>query len=158
NERKIQKILSTGLTAATVVIIFLTLRIFSSHTTSLLLTFIFAFATPLVSTWSRGLWAHTWLVLLLSIVVLIILRNIQNKSLPNPYILATLASWMYFVRPTSSISIIAISIICLFYFKGIALKYCLSGAIWLLAFIAYSHYNFETLLPSYYLASRLGNE
>ena len=158
NEIKIQKILSTGLTAATVAIIFLTFRIFSNHTISLLLTIIFAFATPLVSTLSRGLWAHTWLVLLLSIVVFIVLRNIQKKSLPNPYILATLASWMYFVRPTSSISIIAISIICLFYFKKIVLKYCLSGAMWLLVFIAYSHYNFETLLPSYYLASRLGNE
>lgn len=158
NEIKIQKILSTALTAATVVIIFLTLRLFSSYTTSLLLTFIFAFATPLASTLSRGLWAHTWLVLLLSIAIFIILRNIKNKTLPNPYILATLMALMYFVRPISSISIIAISILCLFYFKKIILKYCATGAIWLLAFTTYSYYNFSSFQPSYYLANRLGNE
>lgn len=158
NEVEIQKILSSGITAATVVIIFLILRIFSKNTTSLLITVIFAFSTPLSSTLSRGLWAHTWLVLLLSIAIFIILRNINSKTFPNPYILATIVSWMYFVRPTASISIIAISILCLVYFKKILFRYCLTGAIWLFAFITYSLYNFEALLPSYYLASRLSSE
>jgi len=158
NEIKIQKILSAGLTAATVAVIFLIFKIFLGNTTSLLITTIFAFATPLASTLSRGLWAHTWLALLLSISIFIILRNIHRKSLPNPYILATLMSWMYFVRPISSISIIAISILCLIYFKKIIFKYCATGFLWLLAFTAYSYYNFNLLQPSYYFASRLGTE
>ena len=158
NEIKIQKILSSGLTAATVAVTFLILRIFLGNTTSLLITTIFAFATPLASTLSRGLWAHTWLVFLLSISIFIVLRSINRKTLPNPYILATLMSWMYFVRPISSISIIAISILCLIYFKKIIWKYCATGFLWLLAFTAYSYYNFNLLQPSYYFANRLGTE
>lgn len=155
NEIRIQKIISAIITSAISVIIFLTFILFYNLKKSLLMTIIFSFATPLVSTLSRALWSHTWLVLLLSIIILIILKNIKNKTLPNPYILATLVAWMYFVRPTSSISIIIISILCALYFKKIFLKYFTIGIFWLLAFITYSYYNFETVLPSYYLVNRL---
>lgn len=157
-EIKIQRILSAGITAGTVTIIYLIFTVFLSNRVSLCLTFIFAFSTPLVSSLSRGLWSHTWLALLLITSILIVLRNIKNDTQPNPYILATLASWMYFVRPTSSISIIAISILCLIYYKNILFKYLATGFIWLLIFVVYSYYNFETFLPSYYSASRLSSE
>lgn len=86
------------------------------------------------------------------------IKKYKNNTQPNPYILATLVSWMYFVRPTSSISIITISALLLICAGNIIFKYLITGLTWLLLFIAYSYYNFQTFPPSYYSASRLSSE
>ena len=65
---------------------------------------------------------------------------------------------MYFVRPTSSISIITISALILICAENTIFKYLITVLTWLLLFIAYSYYNFQTFPPSYYSASRLSSE
>jgi len=157
-ETKIQRILAALLMSMVAVLFYFTSRVSLNKTFSLAIALTGALATPLLSTASRAMWAHTWLVLLLSSIIFLVWRGIREKKKPNPILLATLVAWMYFVRPTSSISIIAVSALVLIYFRPIFIAYCLTGLGWLAGFLIYSQYQFDTFLPSYYTASRLGSE
>jgi hypothetical protein len=114
-----------------------------------------AFCTQVWSTASRGLWSHTWGILLLAIVVYLLLAAETKRHNLNPILLATLLSWIYFVRPTSSVFIIGISIYVFLFYRQKVILYALTGAAWLAGFVAYSMYNFGQLLPDYYRAKRL---
>jgi len=158
SEVRIERILAAILISIASVIFYLTSRLSLNKPLSLAVALTGAFATPLLSTASRGMWAHTWLLVLLSSIIFLVWRSIRDKKSPNPILLATLVAWMYFVRPTSSISIIAVSVLVLIYFRPIFITYCLIGLAWLAGFLFYSQYNFGTFLPSYYAAGRIGAE
>src|SRR6266516_88827 len=68
-----------------------------------------ALGTQVWSTASRALWADTWGMLLLGIVVYLLLAHEVGRRRINPIVLATLLSWMYFVRPTYAVPILAIT-------------------------------------------------
>jgi hypothetical protein len=114
-----------------------------------------AFATQIFSTASRVLWTDTWGTFLLGIALWMILRRETRKGELNGVILATLMAWLYFVRPTFSVHIIAITIYVLMCQRKYFVGYALTGACWLALFFWYSWHNFQHLLPSYYRASRL---
>jgi len=156
-EIKIERILSAILVSFAATMFYLTSRVSLSVPVSLVIALAGAFGTPLLSTASRAMWAHTWLLVLLSLTIYLVWRAIQAKKTPSPVLLASLVSWMFFVRPTSSISIVAISVIVLIVFRPIFVTYCVVGLLWLAGFVLYSQYHFDTYLPSYYLASRLGS-
>ncbi|HZE68542.1 MAG TPA: hypothetical protein VE135_03325 [Pyrinomonadaceae bacterium] len=114
-----------------------------------------SFGTQIWSTASRGLWSHTWSVLLTGLAVYWLSRADIAKQPLRPIFLATLMSWMYFVRPGNSIQVVCITIFFALYYRRALLPFLLTGAGWLLAFISYSRYNFGFTLPNYYRASRL---
>lgn len=157
-EERIEIILAAFLISIAATIFYFTSRLSLNKPLSLAVALTGAFATPLLSTASRAMWAHTWLLVLLSSIIFLVWRSIRDKKSPNPILLATLVAWMYFVRPTSSISIIAVSMLVLIYFRPIFITYCLIGLAWLAGFLFYSQYNFGTFLPSYYSAGRIGSE
>jgi hypothetical protein len=120
-------------------------------TTSLIVTGGTAFGTQVWSTASRTLWSHTWLIFLAAWVVYLILRHEHAKAKLHPVILATLLSWMYFVRPTGAGPIACVTIYLLICHRREFLPYAAAGASWFAAFVIYSWFTFGRLIPQYYL-------
>lgn len=112
-----------------------------------------AFATPLWSIASRSMWSHTWLVLLLGIVLRMLLAHEVRGRPLNPLLLGTLLSWMYIVRPTAAISILGVTLYVLASQWRRLPALVATGLLWLSAFVLYSLHHFGTLLPSYYRSS-----
>ena len=110
--------------------------------------------TQVWSTASRALWGHTWGVALLGVALYLLLAWETGRRLP-PVLLATVLSWTYFVRPTSSLFIVGITVYVLVYHRAVFLPYAATGAAWFAAFAAYSWTHFRRVLPHYYRASRL---
>jgi len=114
-----------------------------------------ALGTQVYSTASRALWSDTWGILLLGIVILMLLAQESGKGRLKPILLATLLSWMYFVRPTFAVSIAAISVYLFLFHRLLFLRYALTGTAWLAGFVLYSRFHYGQLLPDYYRANRL---
>jgi hypothetical protein len=147
--------LAALLMAALAVIFFYTARLALPLPWSVAVAGGFALGTQVYSTASRALWSDTWGILLLGIAVFLLLRNEIGKRVFNPVCLATLLAWTYFVRPTFSVHIAAISVYLFTFYRRLFLPYALTGAAWLALFVCYSWLHFGRLLPSYYSASRL---
>jgi hypothetical protein len=111
--------------------------------------------TQVYSTASRALWSETWGILLLGLVIILLLGNELGKGRVNPILLATLLSWMYFVRPTFAVPIAAISVYLFLFHRPLFLRYALTGTAWLVGFVLYSRFHYGQLLPDYYRANRL---
>jgi hypothetical protein len=150
-EAKIQRLLAAILMAAFSCIIFRTSLLFLDTTTSLIVTGGAAFGTQVWSTASRTLWSHTWLIFLAAWVVYLLLRHEHAKAKLHPVILATLLSWMYFVRPTAAGPIACVTIYLLICHRDEFLPYAAAGASWFAAFVTYSWFTFGRLIPQYYL-------
>lgn len=115
-----------------------------------------ALGTQVYRTATRALWSETWGIFLLGIVILLLVAHETGRRRFNPVIMASLLSWMYFVRPTYATHILAISVYVLLFHRKLFIKYAVTGALWLAGFIFYSWYHFGALLPKYYRAGRLG--
>jgi hypothetical protein len=114
-----------------------------------------ALGTQILSTASRGLWAHTWEIFLLGLIAHSILSAEHRGTRLRPVWLATLVAWTYCVRPTGAIAIIAVSIYVLWLHRGDFIAYAATLAGWLAAFVGYTWSVFGTIIPPYYMASRL---
>jgi hypothetical protein len=137
------------------VIFFYTAQLLLPVKWSLVVAFGSALGTQVYSTASRALWSETWGILLLGVVIFLLLRNETGKRSFNPILMASLLSWMYFVRPTFSVHILGITVYLFIYRRRLFLPFAVTGAAWLIVFVFYSWFHFGQLLPSYYLASRL---
>jgi hypothetical protein len=115
-----------------------------------------ALGTQVYSTASRALWSETWGIFLLGVVVLLMVGQEVGRWRGHPIILASVLSWMYFVRPTYAVHIMAISVYMLIYHRKLFLRYAIMGGVWLAGLMIYSWSHFGSLLPSYYRAGRLG--
>ncbi len=147
--------LAALLMAALAVIFFYTARLVLPLGWSVAVALGAAFGTQVYSTASRALWSDTWGILLLGVVVLLLLRTEAAGRKLNPVLLASLLAWTYFVRPTFSVHIAAVSVYVFIFHRRLFLAYTLTGAAWLALFVCYSWLHFGRLLPSYYSASRL---
>jgi len=160
-EIQLQSLLAALLMASLTAVILYTSQLLLPLGWSLLVALGSAFGTQVWSTASRAVWAETWGMLLLGIVIFILLAHSVGKRKLNPVLLATLLAWMYLVRPTNSISIAAITIYILIsnvFNLQFWLQYMMTGGFWLAGFLAYSYYHFSTLLPRYYEANRLSSK
>ncbi|HEU4510314.1 MAG TPA: hypothetical protein VFR78_18915 [Pyrinomonadaceae bacterium] len=152
-EMRIQTGLAALLMAALAVVFFLTSRIVLPVSWSVAIAMGGTLGTQVFSTATRALWAHTWMIFLLGFVVLLLVgRELKGWHL-RPVVLASLLSWMFFVRPTAIVPIVVISVYLGVFYRDVFVRYALTGAAWLLLFVIYSWHNFGQLLPNYY---RLG--
>ena len=109
--------------------------------------------TSVWSTASRGMWAHTWEMMLAGIVGYVLLASATRNVSIRPVLLATLLSLMFFVRPTGAIAVVAVGIYILMRYPHELRRFAIAGVIWLVAFVAYSMRIFGTVVPYYYLAN-----
>lgn len=114
-----------------------------------------AFGTGLWSTASRVLWTHTWGVCLLAAAILVLVGGARGPAqgrfgAGRAVLLATLLAWLYFTRPTFSLSIIAIAIYLFARHRNAFAPFAVTGAAWLLAFIAFSYATSGQALPPYF--------
>jgi hypothetical protein len=116
-----------------------------------------SFGSQIFSTASRGLWSHTWEVLILGLIANSLLRTdyYGEKRIHHPVWLGTLVAWTYCVRPTGAVAIIAVSVYVCWAHRDDLVKYGVALAGWLAAFVGYSWSVFGTIIPPYYMASRL---
>ena len=147
--------LAALLMAALASIFFFTARLMLPRGWSALVALGGALGTQVYSTASRALWSETWGIFLLGVVIFLLLAHEVQKRPLYPVMMASLLSWMYFVRPTFAVHIIALSVYVLIFHRKVFLYYTVTGFIWFSGFIFYSWYNFGQLLPSYYRAERL---
>jgi len=107
-----------------------------------------ALATPVWSTASRVMWDHTWSLLLLSTLALVLVRCEAGRGV-NPWLLGTLISWLFFVRPANALVVVVVTSYLLLYQRRVALRYILTGVAWAGLFACYSWIHFGSLLPMY---------
>jgi hypothetical protein len=154
-EIDIESGLAAVLMAALACIFFYTSRLVLPLSWSIVIALGGAFGTQVWSTASRSMWSHTWGILLLGIVLYMLLAQAAGRHRLRPVILATLLSWLYFVRPSNSIFIAAISVYIFLYYRRLLVPYIITGALWLTVFVFYSWQHFGRTLPNYYRANRL---
>jgi len=154
-EVKLEALLAAFLMAALSCLFFYTARLILPTAWSVFVALGGALGTQVYSTASRAMWSHTWGILLLGIVVFLLLRLEARGRAPSPVLLASLLSWLYFVRPTFAVSVVAVSVYLLLFQRRLFPRYAVTGASWLALFVLYSWTHFGRLLPSYYLVSRL---
>ena len=157
-EGKIEARLAALLMAGLAVVFFLTARSLLPFWWSLLVAYASALGTQVWSTASRAMWSDTWGILILGLVVWQLVRVEVKGDRLRPVLLATLLSWLYFVRPTYSIPIVAVTVYVLLYRRAAFIRFALAGGAWLAAFVGYSQYHFGRALPGYYQADRLSFE
>lgn len=147
-EVRLERGLATVLMALVAWLFFVVASRFLPVSWSAMLALAGVLATPIWSTASRAMWAHTWSVLLTSIVILLLVR-LEGRQRVSPYLLATLASWMVFVRPANVVIVLAVTIYVILVAPRLVPVYALSGALWAALFVAYSWTHFGTVLPVY---------
>lgn len=154
-EVMIQKILAAALMAVLACVIFDTARLLLDVRWSLLIAIGSALGTQVWSTGTRGMWSHTWEILLGGLAVYVLLGAEQSKTSAKPALLATILAWMYFVRPTAAVPVAFVSIYIAMFRPGELCRFISTGLLWLAAFLLYSWSTFGSILPAYYAASRL---
>jgi hypothetical protein len=114
-----------------------------------------ALGSQILSTASRGLWAHTWEIVILGLIAHSLLSAEHRRARLRPAWLATLVAWSYCVRPTGAVAILGVSGYVLWVHREDFVAYAATLAAWLAAFVGYSWSVFGTIIPPYYMASRL---
>ena len=109
-----------------------------------------AFGTQVWITASRSLWSHSWLLMLHTLAVWLLLRDATGARRVNGWLLGSLMAWSYFVRPSSAIAIGAIGLYLLVTRREALAGYAVAGLGWLGGFVAYSWTHFGTLMPTYF--------
>jgi len=154
-EIRIETGLAAILMAALAAVFYFTSRLILPLTWSVLIAVAGVLGTQVWSTASRGLWSHTWETFLTAIVVYMLLAFETGKQRINSIALASVLSWMYFVRPSAGVVVFAVSIYVASCCREAFVKYLIAGSLWLAGFVVYSWIHYGKELPSYYRASRL---
>ena len=156
-ELTIQRNLAAFLMAAATVIFFYLATLVLPAGWSVVIALGGALGTQVWSTASRVMWSDTWAIVLVALVIwLLVRRETGAKSTGlSSSMLATLLAWSYFVRPTNSIAIVAITAYLLVFQRRSFLVYAITGAVWFGLFMIYSWHNFGLALPYYFHVDRL---
>jgi hypothetical protein len=154
-EIRIERVIASLLMAVLTCVFFHSASLMLPVTWSWVVALGAALGSQIWSTASRGLWAHTWLVLLVGLVVDSLLTSEHRLTRLHPIWIGTLLAWSYFVRPTASPAIAATTIYVLIVHRDCFFAYAATGAAWAAVFVGYWLWSFGTWLPPYYFASRL---
>ncbi|HEY6119251.1 MAG TPA: hypothetical protein VIV66_04780, partial [Pyrinomonadaceae bacterium] len=154
-EETIEISLAALLMATFTVLSFVSARLLLPVGWSAVVALFAAFGTQVWSTASRAMWSDAWGIVIIGTVVLMLLAREIGKWTLNPFCLATLLAWSYFVRPTNAVTIIAVSIYVALYHRQVFWRFAFTGAAWFGGFVFYTWYNYRRFLPSYYQSERL---
>lgn len=130
-ETRIETLLAALLMAGLAWLFFLTSRELLPLGWSAAVALSAALGTPVWSTASRAMWMHTWGLALTGIAIFVLVRHAVRRRSLNPWLFATLLSWLFYVRPANALFIVAIAIYMLFTARKIFLPFAATGAAWL---------------------------
>lgn len=150
----LEKITGAWVVALAAVFLYLIARHHLNIRRALLLVLVFAFGTTAWSTASRGLFQHGPSLLMLT-TALYLAYLARNRSSLIQYAALPLAL-AYTIRPTNSLSVIAFAVYVLLVHRRYFIQFCLWGLAIAALFVAHSWLNFNSWLPSYFSASRIG--
>ena len=148
----IQKVQAAFVSASAVAVFFLTAALLLDLQWSTVIAVGAGLGTQVWSTASRGMWQHTWEIMLGSLVVYLLLATETRRTSVRPILLATLLSWMFFVRPTGVVPVICTAAYVYGRRRSEFPWFAAAGLGWLTAFIAYSWRIFGTPVPFYYFS------
>ncbi|HEY2847945.1 MAG TPA: hypothetical protein VGI80_09010, partial [Pyrinomonadaceae bacterium] len=149
-EVKLQSQIAAFLMAVLAVIFFFIARNFLAVGPSVIATIGGTLGTQVWSTASRGLWADTWGIALLGLVILMLVCSLLGRLRSHPVLLGSVLAWMFFCKPTYWIPIACITVLVGLYQRRRLLQLLASGAVWLGLFLTWSELQFGTVLPPYY--------
>jgi hypothetical protein len=149
--RAVAAVLMAGLTC----IFFATATMMLPVSWSIVVALGAALGSQILSTASRGLWSHDWEIFLYGLIAHSLLGTEHRGTRLRPVWLGTLVAWIYFVRPTGSVAIVAVSAYVLWVHRMHFIAYAATVAGWLAAFAAYWWSVFGAILPQYFRAARM---
>ncbi|MEQ8464873.1 hypothetical protein [Coleofasciculus sp. E1-EBD-02] len=152
---ELQIFVASFFVTVTALFIYLISNFFLDSWSSLAVTFIFAFCTSSWSTASRALWQHGPSMLMLSICLYLLLVA-KNKPWIIQFVGIPLA-FSYVVRPTNSLSIIAISVFIFIKYRRYFLHFVAWGLTIGIPFLMYNLSIYHHILSPYYQPSRLAS-
>lgn len=155
-ERRMQIRLAALLMASFAVVVYRLGFIIVGHGWSLILVVASVFGSQVWSTASRGLWSHSWAILLVMIGIAHLLRVRVLDVRLRPVVLATLLSWACLTRPTMIVAAIAVGGILAVRHRRSLVPYLVTCLGWAGSLMAYSWVLFGSWLPPYYQGGRLG--
>jgi hypothetical protein len=148
----VQKVLASIIAAATIAVFYRALLFRFDRRVALTLALMLAFATPIWSTTSRGLWSHGPLMLFVCIGLFFTLarRHAANAAAAGAAMMAA-----YTMRPTAAIAVVAIG--GLFAWRGLRplAWYALGCAIMFVAWAAMQTAIYGQVYPAYFAPTRL---
>jgi hypothetical protein len=151
----IERVIASMLMAALTCVFFAMAAMMLPMSLSVVVALGASMGSQILSTASRGLWAHTWEVFILGLIAHSIMSSEKRGARIRRVWLASLVAWTYCVRPTGSIAIVAVSVYVWWLHREDFVVYGATLAGWLAAFVAYNWSVFGTIIPPYYMASRL---
>jgi 4-amino-4-deoxy-L-arabinose transferase-like glycosyltransferase len=135
--------------ALSCVFVYLTLKELFSRKVGLITVIIYAFATSTWSVSSQALWQHGTVELLLILMMYIVVRNEQKKSLTNIIFLGLLTGLFLFNRPPDAILLLPIVGYIVWYERKTLPVYGLSAAATGLPFLVYNLSIFGNVFGGY---------
>lgn len=111
--------------------------------------------TPLWSVNAGTLWSHNFCALGLCAALLLLTRAEKRGLPPSGLLLGSLLAWMFFVRPTSALSIAVLLPYAIWRWRSAAAPTVVTSAAWLGLFVVYSDLVWGEPLPPYYRTQRL---
>jgi hypothetical protein len=152
---KLEKLIASGIAALAAVLMYLIGRQYLGILRSILLLFIFAFATSMWSTASRALWQHGPSALFLELALYLIILAKQKEALlawTGPIL-----GFTYLIRPTNSLSVAVFGLYILINHRKYIWHYAAGVLAVLIPFIAYNWFLYGNVFPpySYQLFDRL---
>ena len=151
----LEKILASicGATAATI-FFWIVLGQFQNLTISLVMTAVFAFATSMWSTATRGLWQHGPLVLMFVIAMLLLQRAKLRPALVQ-YVGLPLAM-AYVIRPTAAIPVVVLTIYVAVFYRRWLFRYIGWALLVAGPWLAYNEAIYGAPFSPYYLGLSYG--
>ena len=157
-ETRIQRYLAALLMAVLIGGLYLVcFRFGLGYFSAIIFTLLAAFGTQIWSIASRGMWQHTWNLLLTAGIIGCLWTASEHSTRLHALWLATLLSWAYFVRPANAPMIVAVTVYVLIFHRDRLMPMVSAGAGWLALFLAHCKALYGQYYPDFYRVQSINN-
>lgn len=158
DNEKVQTWMATFIVPSIFLLFFFTGRFYVHWSASLIISLSSVLGSSIASSLGAALWNQSLCTLLIAYMLFIIAKHNEGPQKINPYLLGVLLFLAYLTRPTASIFIIMVFTYFLIKDRGVLYRSAAVSFLLLIAFAAFSHYEYGQILPPYYSHERLNSE